>query len=504
MATERTARKALTYRRAHVALVALATLLAHRALPAQQADRFASVRATIEQALASTGVASAAVAVAKDGKIVWEEGFGWADREAKRPSGPNVMYSLASISKPFTATGLMTLVEQGKVDINRPANDYLGAGKLTGLAGDAREATVRRVMSHTAGLPLHYQFFYADQSYRPPPMDETIAHYGNLVFQPGTLYEYSNLGFGIIDHIIERTSGKPYAEYMRTQVFLPLGLTHTSIDIPPDLESSVAQRYDTKGKPIPFYAFDHMGASAVYSSAHDLVRFGMFHLKDHLSDQRAILKDETIDLMHTAVPPAAYGLGWGVGNDMGVLRISHTGGMPGVSTVLNLYPSENMAVVVLSSSGFPTGAIAQDIAAVLVPKYADTLRVRRAAQAQQAGAGRGAQPSQLNAVTGEWSGTLRTWKATLPLKVSVGPNGEVFATLGDQPRIAVTDAAFRNNRLTGRFTGQIPTDDAKRWPHTIALDLLLVDGGLKGQVSAQSSTDVLYYSLASFADLKKQ
>lgn len=472
------------------------------ALPAQQADRFASVRASIESALAETGVASAAVAVAKDGKIIWEEGFGWADREAMRRSTPHTMYSLASISKPFTATGLMTLAEQGKVDINKPANDYLGLGKLTGLAGDASQATVRRVLSHTAGLPLHYQFFYADQNYRPPTMDETIARYGNLVFAPGSLYEYSNLGFGIIDHIIERVSGESYADYMRANVFLPLGLTHTSIDIAPGLDSFAAQRYDEHGKPIPFYAFDHMGASAVYSSAHDLVRFGMFHLKDHLKDQRPILKDETIDLMHAPVAPAAYGLGWGVGDDMGLPRVSHTGGMPGVSTVLNIYPSENMAVVVLSSSGFPTGRIAQDIAAVLVPKYAETLTARRAAQVSQAGRQNQA-PPQLDAVTGEWTGTLRTWKSTMPMRITARPDGIVFVWLGDEPRAVLNDVTFRNNRLSGRFAGQIPTDDAMRWAHTVSIDLQVVDGLLKGQVSAQTSTDVLYYSLASYAELKK-
>jgi CubicO group peptidase (beta-lactamase class C family) len=490
-------------RRWALAFVAGVSLSFAPGATAQQPDRFAPIRETIERALASSGVASASVAVAKDGRIVWEEGFGWADREAMRRSTANTMYSLASISKPFTATGLMTLVEQGKVDINKSANDYLGLGKLTGLAGDANQATVRRVLSHTAGLPRHYQFFYADQPYRPPTMDETIARYGNIVFAPGSLYEYSNLGFGIIDHIIERTSGQPYADYMRTHVFLPLGLTHTSVDIAPGLDSFAAQRYDERGRPVPFYAFDHMGASAVYSSAHDLVRFGMFHLKDHLSDQRAILTDATLDLMHTAVPPAPYGLGWGVDDDMGLPRISHTGGMPGVSTILNLYPSENMAVVVLSSSGFPTGRIAQDIAAILVPKYADNLRARRAAQVQQAGRGDQA-PPQLNAVAGEWSGTLRTWKATMPMRISVRPDGDVFVWLGDEPRAVANDVTFRDNRLSGRFADQIPTDDAMRWPHTVSMDLQFVDGMLKGQVSAQTSTDVLYYSLASYAELKKQ
>ena len=490
-------------------LVLASVVLPDLPVAAQGRDRFAEVRATIERALASSGVASIAVAAAKDGKIVWEEGFGWADREARRRADAHTMYSLASISKPITATGLMMLVEQGKVSLDKPANDYLGRGKISGLAGDAGQATVRRVLSHTAGLPLHYQFFYADQSYSPPSMDETIARYGNVVFAPGTLYEYSNLGFGIIDHIIERASGQRYADFMRNQVFLPLGLTHTSIDIAPGLEQFSAQRYDARQKPIPFYAFDHMGASAVYSSAHDLVRFGTFHLKNKSNGQKPILKDATIDLMHTAVPPAQYGLGWGIiESELGFRRLSHTGGMPGVSTVLNLYPTENVVVVVLTSNGAPAGQIAQDIAAVLLPsQYAERLRVRRAAgpagaRAVAAGA---PPPSQLSELTGEWAGTLKTWKETMPLRLSVGANGDVFATVGDQPRTAVTQAEFRNDRLSGRFTAQVPTDDATRWAHTIALGLQHVDGVLKGQVSAQTSTtEVVYYSLASYAELKKQ
>jgi hypothetical protein len=165
-----------------------------------------------------------------------------------------------------------------------------------------------------------------------------------------------------------------------------------------------------------------------------------------------------------------------------------------------------MAVVVLSSSGFPTGQIAQDIAAVLVQKYADTLRVRRAQQPAGGAGGGGVaqQPSKLDELNGEWSGTLRTWKATLPLRVSVRPEGEVFVWLGNQPRAVMNQAAFRNNRLSGRFAGQIPTDDAGRWAHSIAVALQLVDGTLKGQLSAQTSTDVVYYSLASYAELKKQ
>jgi CubicO group peptidase (beta-lactamase class C family) len=128
-------------------------------------DSFDAVRAHIERLVAEGEVPSMAVAVARDGEIVWEEGFGLADREKNIPATEHTMYALASISKPLTATGLMILVERGLINLDSPINDYLGEAKLQAWVGDAAEATVRRVASHTAGLPLHSQHFYDDEPY---------------------------------------------------------------------------------------------------------------------------------------------------------------------------------------------------------------------------------------------------------------------------------------------------------------------------------------------------
>ncbi len=148
--------------------------------------------------MADRSVPSITVAVAQNGRIVWEEGFGWADRERRIRANEHTVYSLASISKSFTATGLMTLVQAGKIDLDAPLNEYLGTSKVRARVGDITAATVRRVANHTSGLPLHYQFFYADEPFEPPSMDETIARYGNLVTPPGEEFQYSNLGYGLL------------------------------------------------------------------------------------------------------------------------------------------------------------------------------------------------------------------------------------------------------------------------------------------------------------------
>ncbi len=149
------------------------------------ADRYEDVREYIRAGLVSDSVPSIAVAVAQNGKIVWQEGFGWADRERRIPATEHTMYLLASVSKSMTATALMTLVEQGKVALDAPANNYLGNAKLHARVGDANAASVRYLLDHRSGLPTHLQFFYFDEPYRQPSRDETLLRYGNLFTAPG-------------------------------------------------------------------------------------------------------------------------------------------------------------------------------------------------------------------------------------------------------------------------------------------------------------------------------
>jgi len=173
------------------------------------------------------------------------------------------MYALASISKPLTATGLMILAERGLINLDSPINDYLGEVKLQPRVGDEAEATVRRVASHTAGLPLHSQHFYEGDLYQPPLIEETIRRYGYLVTAPGERYQYSNLGYGLLGYVISSVSGQSYADFMSEKVFVPLGMNHTSVLLGPDLEESQAVKYTPGGLVVPPCDTDSPGASAI-------------------------------------------------------------------------------------------------------------------------------------------------------------------------------------------------------------------------------------------------
>lgn len=464
-------------------------------------DTLAPLKAKVLDVLKETGVASISVAVARDGKIVWEESFGWADRERMIKATPNTMYSLASISKPVTATGLMVLAERKLVDIDKPADDVIGGVKLTAFEKGSRPATVRNILNHSSGLPLHYQFFYENEADRRPPMEETIRRYGILVWAPGEVYMYSNLGYGIVDHIIARVSGREYADFMRTEVFLPLDMTRTSIGIGPGLADFAAQRYDEDQKPVPFYDFDHPGASAVYSSAHDLVRFGMFHLKDHLPEQKAILKDAAIDGMQdeaaSTAPDKNYAVGWAVAkDDNGYRTVSHSGGMPGVSTLLKLVPSENLVVCILANGrhGRVYG-LGDDILSVLLPKYGEAVKARKKPEEKKPA--KFVPPAEL---LGTWTGRLRTYEGETPLTLVFEADGDINVEPKGGFDTLLNQVSFEKGLLMGFAPAEIPTTDAAKHPHFAGLCLKLKGDRLYGYASAMNSR---WSALSSYVELKK-
>lgn len=451
-------------------------------------DPFDKIRDDIRQSLERDAIPSLAVAVAKEGKIIWEEGFGWANKEQQIKATAETPYSIASISKPITATALMVLVQRGIIKLDQPANEYLGKSKLIAHIGDANQATIRRLANHTSGLPLHYQFFYADETYQKPDMDESIRRYGHLLAPPGEEYQYANFGYGVLDDLITRHANQSFAEFLQKEVFQPLGMKHSTLGIPAGLESLTAIRYAPDGSQIPFYDFDHPGASAVFSSAHDLALFGMFHLKQRQPDQRQILSDESIDEMQRSTADIGDGQGYGVGwfvheNEFGYRTVSHTGGMGGVRCRLVFVPAEKIVVVTLCNAGTELPLrIAREILGEMLPEYGTAMRKNRDHKPNS-------EPGKPNAppeLVGYWRGDVETYEGKRRLQLWVQPDGDVKLRLANELVTILNGSALRDGMLTGEFAGDIGTEDANRRPYHLHLRAKLRGEMLNGAVTAIS------------------
>jgi len=462
--------------------------------PSGRPRKLDAVAARIRAALDTFDLPSAAVAVARDGEIVWEEGFGWADRERRVPATPRTLYSLGSISKPVTATALMVLVERGLLSLDAPVNRYLAESPLRAWVGDASQATLRRLANHTAGLPLHYHYFYADEPEHPPRVEETIRRYGNIVTPPGERYQYANLGFGVLGHLIALASGRGYERFLRQEIFEPLALTRSSVWVAPELARWAAREYGADGVVYPRKTTDHPGAGSIYASVHDVVRFGMFHLKQPQRDQEPILLPATLDDMQTPTADTGentgYGIGWTTSElACGLPTVGHEGGSGGVTTQLLLFPTRGVAVAVLTNTSRPNDYLpfeaALDAAATLLPELRDQLEEQRLREAGRPHVAPAPGPTRPDSLAGKWSGAVRTYEGDIPIELEAAAT--LRCTLGGRAAGAdqFTSAA---GRLQALFPLTLDTGDTRRRSHRVQLDLTVRIDTLGGAAIAIAPT----------------
>jgi CubicO group peptidase (beta-lactamase class C family) len=481
---------------------------------------YAPVESYLRQAVADGLTPSVAVAVIRGGKVVWAEGFGEADRARHTPATPDSIYLLASVSKPITATGLMVLVDEGKIDLDQPANRYLQGAALRAPGGDPALMTIRRLANHTSGLPVHYSFYYAGTT--PPPREETIRRYGFANWTPATRWEYSNLAFGILDHVITRVSGQPFGQFLERRVLDPIGMTRTSDHVRAKFASDATVQYTRRADgafvAVPPYAFDHPGASTMWSSALDLARFAQLHLNDGELDGHRVLSVNAAREMKRLTGVSAPGTGtntgtgtgvaWGVGPYGGHASLSHTGGMPGVSTHVRLYPEINAATVVLTNADDRTVSreATRRLAQVLFPdaKFDDVAATPAAAAVAAAvvSAGAAVRPvASTSALRGAWKGRLLHVDGDIALRLIVKDEGKVDVQWGAQPAEALTMLRLSDTELEGRVQAFIPTQAGFHGVPMIRFDLRREGDRLVGLGVATADG---YFALSHRVELEKE
>ena len=484
-------------------LAALSTALPTSAAVTPAPPEFAEVRRFIQQGILQERAPSVAVAVVKHDKLIWAEGFGFADLEAHRPATAESIYLLASVSKPITATGLMVLADRGLIELDKPANAYLPGSKLQAARGSAEEITVRRLANHTSGLQVHYNFYYDNV----PPLshDEVIRRYGIAHTLPGSRIEYCNLAFGILDYITEVVAQAPWRKFMEESVYDPIGMSHTSDRVRPELEPKATVQYqpDLAGKFIrePPYQFDHNGASAIWSSATDLSRFLRLHLNKGAVDGRRLLKEETARSM-TVVSAirnpensnAGFGVAWAVGSTLGHRTFEHSGGMPGVATWIRGFPDDHAGFVVLiNASGTDLMAkTCEGLTRALFPNAREELA--RPAPKRPV-------DTKPDRFVGEWKGALSHFEGDISMTLSVSPDGTARAKLGKREAIPLRDVSFANSTMKGQMRGQLTAQPGYHGPVTLEYALEVIEEEIIGIGVAKAEG---YFALSHGVRLARQ
>ena len=321
--------------------------------PASVAALAHALDAVVAPALRREHVPGAAVAVVRSGRVAWARGYGNARR--RTPVTAHTVFQVASVSKPVAAMGALRLVEEGRLALDRPVT----AWRFPPSEHDARGVTLRRLLSHTAGLSV--PGYGGHDPGRPLP--ETSASLGGdsagagpvrLVAEPGSGYRYSGGGYTVAQLAIERAVGEPFAAWMRRAVLRPLGMTSSSFDPAAADGPRAARAHDRNGRPMPTYRYAEQAAAGLHASAEDLGRFVAALMPGPRREPpgRGVLRVGGVRAMTTPAP--ASGGGYGLGLELeelagGVRMISHGGTNRGWRAQIAAFPDRGWGIAVLTN-----------------------------------------------------------------------------------------------------------------------------------------------------------
>ncbi len=304
-----------------------------------------SARALVQRDLIEKNHPGMAIAVSVDGEMVWSEGFGYADLEHRVPIWPTNKFRIGSISKPLTAAAVAQLYEEGRLDLDAPVQRYVPS-----FPEKRWPLTTRQLGAHLGGV-RHYRGMenLSSRPYGTVLSGLSIFAGDTLLYEPGTDYSYSSYGWNLISAVVEGASGQAFLDYMREEVFEPLGMRHTVADHPDSLIYQRVRFYvrGTGGDLVnaPFVNNSYKWAGGGFlSTPEDLIRFANAHLgADFLSDEaRAMLFTSQRTRDGKSVN---YGFGWRVQTrEDGRRYLSHGGGSVGGTSMLIMQPDTRVVV----------------------------------------------------------------------------------------------------------------------------------------------------------------
>jgi CubicO group peptidase (beta-lactamase class C family) len=302
-------------------------------------------------------IAGAVVLVVKDGKVLFAKGYGYSDVAKKTPvTSDATLFRPGSVSKLFTWTSVMQMVEQGKLDLDRDVNDYLDF-KIP--PRDGKPITLRNIMTHTSGMEESVQQLFIPDAKDLVSLDVYVKeHLPNRIFAPGTLPAYSNYATTLAGYIVQRVSGQPFDDYVEQHIFNPLKMEHTTFrqPLPAALAPMMSKGYSVASQPAkPFEVVQAFPAGSVSTTAADMAHFMIAHLQNGQYEGAQILKPETAKLMHSVAfqnLPQLPGMCLGFYEEMrnGHRIIAHAGDTEAFHSDLHLILDSNVGFFVSYNS----------------------------------------------------------------------------------------------------------------------------------------------------------
>ena len=328
-------------------------------------------RELVEGILKDFEVPGVAIGIVADGEAVLTEGYGFRDVAGKKPMTAKTLVAIGSCTKAFTAMVLGTLVDEGKLDWDKPVQTYLPSLRLSDRIA-TELLTPRDMITHRSGLPRHDLIWYNANLDRK----ETLSRlaYLELSRPLRAKFQYNNLMFMSAGYLAEVITGKSWEENVRTRIFEPLGMSRSNFSV---LDSQKSDDFalpyvmrKEKVEAIPFRVIDEVGpAGSINSSVEDMSKWLMLHLGDGKFQGKKIVQNATLAEMHSPQMPlgetqlrpeisqASYGLGWFINTYRGHQHVAHSGGIDGFIAEVELFPQDGFGIVVLTNRG--DAAIAQ-------------------------------------------------------------------------------------------------------------------------------------------------
>ena len=362
---------------------------------------------------------SGSILVAQNGQPVVSKGFGMANVELAVPNTTQTVFRLGSVTKQFTAMAIMILQERGKLRVSDPACQYLAE-----CPAAWQPLTIRHLLTHTSGIPNYTNLpDFARIAVVPATSAEMVGKFKDkpLEFAPGEKFAYSNSGYYLLGLIIERASGKPYADFLQEAVFAPLAMSHTGYDNPSRIITNRAAGYGRQAGETVNAAYMDMtipyAAGGLYSTTEDLLRWDRALYTDTLVSQKSLDEIFTPD-------KGGYGYGWSIGQRFNRRAIGHGGGIYGFATHIDRFPADRVTVIVLSNvEGASASKMANDLAAIVFGAPYEIPRARTAITLE---------PKVLEQYVGQYR------IATPPIDISVTlDNGKLLALVAGRLKLAL-------------------------------------------------------------------